>query len=577
MLLRLSLVLLLAAPTFAAWPDDPTVNVPLSLAVGDKSDVFCVSDGEDGAIVAWEDTRGGDRDIYVQRVNAQGAVLWQADGVAVCTAPGDQGLYHSSTGTTGFTPLVADGAGGAWIVWQDERAFGARLRDVYAQRINAAGEVLLADGGVPVATGAGMEDQPTACPDGAGGVIVVWQDKNTDPVFYDLHGQRLSGAGEPLWNGGQPLPLVVMGWDQDGPTLCPDGHGGAYLAWSDGRDDVGDVYAQHLDPEGASLWTANGVAVCVRPDGQDAVTARLADDGDLLLAWVDRRGAGPDIYAQKLAADDGTGRWTAGGFAACSAGESQYRPALCGDTAGGAIVCWFDYRNASGPPWNLDIYAQRIGADGAAAWPVNGVLVCGAPDAQRDADLTPDGAGGAFIAWEDNREGTGHEDVYAQRLDAAGTALWAADGVPVSTAPKNQKRPDLVAGAGGVLIVWPDDRELLYAADIYCDRVAVDDPTVAPPVRPGAALQLEVRGDPAAGRSVVAFALPGAATVTVEVCDLRGRRLAVLSAGAALAAGWHELGWDRRDGAGRALPSGVYLVRLRAGAAVATARAVVVR
>ena len=34
-----------------------------------------------------------------------------------------------------------------------------------------------------------------------------------------------------------------------------------------------------------------------------------------------------------------------------------------------------------------------------------------------------DGSGGAYIVWEDNRNGTGHEDIYAQRLDVAGVAV----------------------------------------------------------------------------------------------------------------------------------------------------------
>ena len=63
-------LLLFAAPALAAWPDDPLVNVPVSLAAGEKYDVFAVSDGAGGAIVAWEDERGGDADIYVQRISA---------------------------------------------------------------------------------------------------------------------------------------------------------------------------------------------------------------------------------------------------------------------------------------------------------------------------------------------------------------------------------------------------------------------------------------------------------------------------------------------------------------------------
>jgi hypothetical protein len=570
------LVLLSASAALAAWPDDPLVNLPVSQASGEKYDVYAVTDGAGGAIIAWEDERGGDADIYVQRVSADGEVLWQTDGVPVCTAAGDQALNNSSTGTTGITPLVADGAGGAWLVWQDSRAFGARLRDVYAQRVDADGNTLLASGGVIVTAGPGMEDAPSACSDGAGGIIVAWQDKNEDPVFADIYAQRLGPDGQRLWNGGQAVPVVTVGWDQNSPSVCADGAGGAVIAWSDGRDDVGDVFAQRLDAAGQIQWTLNGVAVSVRSGQQNAITLRPAADGDLLLAWVDRRASSPDIYAQKIALSDGASRWLAHGVPACTAANSQYRPALCAGADGGAIVAWFDYRNApSGPPWNLDIFAQRLDAAGQPAWPVNGVSVCGAPDAQRDVDLAADGQGGAYLAWEDNRGGTSSEDIYAQHLDAAGQAAWETDGRAVSLAPNNQKRPDVLVGAGGMIMAWADDRDVLYENDVYCARVAVD-PTAAPTSRPDG-LALRVTGDPEQGRSRVAFSLPTAATVRVEVIDLRGRRVAVLDAGASRSAGEHELSWDHRDRAGRAVRSGVYLVRVVAGGAVAVGKAVVVR
>ena len=460
-----------AAPDARAdWNEDPLVNVAVSLANGTKEDLFAVSDGAGGMIAVWEDKRTGTADIYAQRIDVNGSALWSTDGVPVCSAPGAQGLYHSSTGTTGFTPIVADGDGGVWIVWQDERAFSTLQRDIYLQHLDADGRRRFAANGIAVAARAGMEDQPTLVADGAGGVIVVWQDRTADPIFTDLHGQRVAADGTMLWNGGEPRPLVVLDWDQDGPSLCADGAGGAFLAWSDARDDVGDVYAQRLDAMGNGLWGVNGIAVAVQEDGQDAITMQLASDGEPVLAWVDRRTGTPDIYAQKLNAATGAPRWTAGGRAVCTAVESQYRPALAPDGTGGAYVAWFDYRVASGPPWDLNIYAQRILADGSVAWIVNGVAVCTAPDAQRDVDVASDGAGGLFLAWEDNRNGTGREDIYAQHLGLDGAGSFAVNGIALCLVGGNQTRPDLVAGASGMIAAWPDDRVVLYENDIYCDR-----------------------------------------------------------------------------------------------------------
>ncbi len=79
------------------------------------------------------------------------------------------------------------------------------------------------------------------------------------------------------------------------------------------------------------------------------------------------------------------------------------------------------------------------------------------------------------------------------------------------------------------------------------------------------------------GRGVgLRVSLPAAADVTVDVHDLRGALVRRLLS-ARLEGGERTLVWDGRDRGGRLAASGVYLVRLRAGDAVATGRVVMVR
>ena len=63
----------------------------------------------------------------------------------------------------------------------------------------------------------------------------------------------------------------------------------------------------------------------------------------------------------------------------------------------------------------------------------------------------------------------------------------------------------------------------------------------------------------------VRFDLPVGAEVTLDVHDARGRRLRRLIDNRPHAAGAHALEFDGRDDRGRAMPSGTYLLRLRAG------------
>jgi hypothetical protein len=76
-------------------------------------------------------------------------------------------------------------------------------------------------------------------------------------------------------------------------------------------------------------------------------------------------------------------------------------------------------------------------------------------------------------------------------------------------------------------------------------------------------------------RSTVAFRLGmgEAGPVRVSVHDASGRLVRTLARGA-LTAGTHALSWDGRNGAGRAMPAGLYLVSVEAGGTRAAGRVV---
>ena len=73
------------------------------------------------------------------------------------------------------------------------------------------------------------------------------------------------------------------------------------------------------------------------------------------------------------------------------------------------------------------------------------------------------------------------------------------------------------------------------------------------------------RPNPVARQTVIAFDLPAAGFVRAALYDVSGRLVRVL-AEEPLPAGKHARAWDRRDRSGRLVPSGIYFLRLEAGA-----------
>jgi hypothetical protein len=134
------------------------------------------------------------------------------------------------------------------------------------------------------------------------------------------------------------------------------------------------------------------------------------------VTWVDSRsGTSKDIYAQKLNAA-GAAQWTNSGVAVCAAAGDQDNARIVTNGLGGAFISWDDERNGT---TNSDIYAQNMASDGTPNWMIDGSVICGASGNQSDAVIAEDGANGMFVAWADNRSGT--LKAYGHRVDASGS------------------------------------------------------------------------------------------------------------------------------------------------------------
>jgi hypothetical protein len=116
---------------------------------------------------------------------------------------------------------------------------------------------------------------------------------------------------------------------------------------------------------------------------------------------------------------DSYAAWQPDGQAICTASNDQYYPTTCTDGGSGAFIVWYDRRNGT----DYNIYIQRVNAAGNPQWAIAGLIICSAPGDQMYPAICSDGVGGAFITWYDHR-GADY-DVYAQRIDHAGNALWA--------------------------------------------------------------------------------------------------------------------------------------------------------
>jgi hypothetical protein len=455
----LATVLTLLALPFAAQAQWQFNGVPVSTAFHYQADPIIATDGAGGAIIAWFDYRNGNYDIYAQRLNAAGVPQWTTDGIPVCTQPGNQLTYSmvsddvggaiivwedarnslntgldvyaqrvNGSGTVLWTadgvlvcgtsgnqnePIVIKSANNYVVTWFDARNLG--VADIYVQALNASGAAQWTADGVAVCTAAGNQFHPRLASDGVGGAIVTWEDRRSGPE--DIYARRVDQFGAVQWTADGVLVCNATA-EQYSPQIVGDGAAGAIIAWYDWRSGSTDIYMQRIDSSGTPQWTANGTGICTAPFAQDSPSLVQDAGGGATVVWADKRnGANTDIYVQHVNSS-GVPYYAANGVALCTAGGNQSYPRITRDAASAGIVAWFDYRSG-----NPDIYAQRVDyLTGAPLWTPDGVVLCTEPHLQEFPNLVSDGGSGAIVAWRDLREGN-YYDVYAEHVNGRPTPV----------------------------------------------------------------------------------------------------------------------------------------------------------
>lgn len=348
--------------------------------------------------------------------------------------------------------------------------------------------------------------------DGSGGKFIGGSGRggNEADIFLD----RITAAGERAqgWPIGG-VAVAALPNSQYHVDLAADGAGGVYLAWEDYRDGrAGDIYAQHVGADGAisAGWPSGGLAVCRAP-GEQSLPRVVTGSDAMWITWQDRRSGVLQVYVQKLTGGGVLfGGWPEDGLRLASAAPPAIAPMVAVDSVGAMLLVWRHARSDGledllatpittlspasgvGSPLVLASGANRLGELTAIAVGSTGVLVSWAQQqegarslrAQRVAlqgsgqsdwtsggvsivtgpvDLNApivigDGAGGAWIAWEDFRAGD-HTDVYLQRITGEGALAsgWPTNGVGVGTGPGDQNVPQVARdGQGAAIVTWTD-------------------------------------------------------------------------------------------------------------------------
>ncbi len=545
-----------------------TDGAPVCVASGNQTKPAAVADGEGGAYVVWEDARGADPQVYAQHLNALGAPQWGANGILVSSG------YYPQYGPV----AVGGGRDGVIIAWILSLVPGAY--EGRGQRLDGGGVAHWTAGGIPILPGAAFPTKLTIVSDdktpdilGPAGAILAWTDVRSG-VETDLYMGAVSSSGAQRWTAA----VCTATGNQGDLCMVTDGssnfHGqprGAIVAWRDYRAGVSDpdIYAQRINYAGVAQWGADGVGIATGNSSVLEPTLVPAGAQNAIVCWPGpAQGRTYGLYADRVGS---AGSWGAP-IPLTTPNSWQAEPAAMSDLAGGIIAVWSQLAESL----TRDLYAQRLDATGTAQWGTTGKLVCVSASSEGSPVIVPGRSGASAIAWLDSRDDV-NGDIYAQLLDANGARQWSPAGVPVCRASGLQTELSAcVDTTGGAIVAWTDYRN--GNADIYAQRVTGWGGVTG--VEPGLVTGLSLSApspNPSYTGFALAFDLPVASDVSAAVFDAAGRRVRALLDAEARPAGRNMIVWDGRGDGGLAVASGVYWVAVRAAGEQGSRRTVILR
>lgn len=392
-----------------------------------------VSPGTDGtAIFVWSDNRFGPRNIFAQKVNGEGELLWGEGGAVVTDLPGRQEDPVS----------ISDGNGGVYIAWIDYR-FDAE-GDVFYQHVDSNGYRLLEDNGIPLALIPGRQISINMCTDSLGGVFVTWQDKRNQ-INEDIYGTHISANHEVI-EPSVGVPIIIAGGTQAEKSIEYAGNHEAYIVWSDARNGGNmDIYGQRLDMNMNLLMGTEGFPVAVTSSLETRPRVTYMSNNQSFVTWKSGDESSEILYQIM----DESGFILTEPAKVSQFDAIQKSPRVKRNADGEVFLSWTDLRYDT-----IDghIFFQKIGLDGSVLWG-DGVQLDDFGEKHLNGRFAPDENGGLYVVWE--RGSNPDTDIPLQYINEDGDMVLSD--FFVTNADGNQDAPNVIfSNTGGLFTIYGD-------------------------------------------------------------------------------------------------------------------------
>ncbi|MDP2363566.1 MAG: T9SS type A sorting domain-containing protein, partial [Ignavibacteria bacterium] len=205
---------------------------PLTISKA-NSNVINYSVGKLGnSIYAAITYQGTNKIIYQHLISDQGKLLWGTDGKLLTYQKGSQ-----------INPQFAFVDSSVVVSWTNEFD---KLKDVFIQRFNIAGNRLWGNNGKRIINIKGNQFGQRIVYDQKNGIIISWIDKRENNSPANLFIQKLDLNGNFVWDASGVMIASSKSTQKSYLNLVSDGDGGAIAIFKGSSDKRNDIYGQKI-------------------------------------------------------------------------------------------------------------------------------------------------------------------------------------------------------------------------------------------------------------------------------------------------------------------------------------------
>lgn len=484
----------------------------------DSQDEFVPSitvTSDNNAIVAWSRPTSTQNEIVMQKITPAGTLSWGATGITYQTG---------SQSYTGARVLGVESDNYLMAFYKETGSFPGLTRHIYVQKFDGNGSsVWTSDVLASNSNGINNFNNFYIATDNADGIVISWTDDWDSDMNIDGKAQRVLSDGTIDWpDNGVEVTTAGSTSNQNVRILGVDNSGNVLVTWSkkNANQSQTAIAGQKINSSGVRQWTDMGiefVAMSADVSGSDGGVVYDGTNAIIIFEEWDS-GSAVNSHVKALAVNgSGTLVWSPTSTLMSSRSTSKIHLTVSGIYNDQVIAVWEDD--------GTDIYMQNIYTDGSM----------GDPPISDDATLNDLTVNGTTV------------DGFSPNISYYTVAIPSGDPLPITGATANFPAATVsitqtpsVPGTSSVLVTAEDGiTQLTYTIDFYVANTdaTLSDLTVDGVTVPGFAANIFVydyqvpQGDPipvvgatttdpnATANITQATDLPGVANVLVTAED----------------------------------------------------------